>query len=89
MIAQKYQSGKPIVLKELVDKAMNNKVFHCVHTCNYCGGENRTKKIVVSDGSDIHELETKCQESSCGKEDYWAYGFFESSYEGFDACEKY
>ena len=45
-------------------------------SCNLCGdGENEL--IVVSiDAGHVSECRTKCK--SCGFEDYWAYGFFES-----------
>lgn len=59
--------------------------YHNFNYCNKCGGLNKVKETVVENA--ICEAETKCTE--CGFEDYWAYGFFESSQDGYDACKKY
>ena len=44
------------------------------YTCNKCG-----EAVNLITGGNLREGEasTKCQ--SCGFDDYWAYGFFESS----------
>lgn len=57
--------------------------YHCPDSCNKCGGTNATRV-------DIHyvfEGPTVCQ--NCGHKDYWAYGWFESSEDGLNACRKY
>lgn len=58
--------------------------YHDPDTCNKCGERANEYR-----GSFLYtdEFRTKC--SSCGHEDYWAYGFFESSEDGYDKCEKY
>lgn len=66
---------------------MGNKIkYHCMRTCNNCGGIN---KITRTDSEDniIHECDTEC--TRCGFKDHWAHGFFESIVDGYDKCEKY
>ena len=60
--------------------------YHVVDSCNACRGIN---SVVVKDTINNHvcEADTKC--SICGHEDYWAYGFFESSQHIESKCEKY
>ena len=60
--------------------------YHKPTSCNHCGGTN---DINVTDSLDDHmsECKTKCRD--CGEEDYWAYGFFESSCNIIGKCEKY
>jgi hypothetical protein len=60
--------------------------YHKPESCNYCGGKNA---LTVTDGLDghMHECKTVCEE--CGKADYWAHGFFESSQEIEGKCETY
>lgn len=60
--------------------------FHDSSTCNKCGGRNdETPTDIVA--YQVSECETVCRD--CGFEDYWAYGFFESSDRGYDSCKKY
>ena len=61
-------------------------IYHDYSTCNKCGSDN---DVMLKDSIEgfICECATKC--SVCGFEDYWAYGFFESSAEGYNKCEKY
>lgn len=60
--------------------------YDCPYSCNKCGGENTVKSDPFSPyGSG--ETETKC--NKCGFADYWCYGFFMSSTDGFSACRKY
>lgn len=46
------------------------------YICNKCGGKN---DVAIGDMIEGHITEclTKCKQ--CGFEDYWTYGFFESS----------
>lgn len=44
------------------------------YTCNKCRGEN-------SVSSNLREGESKTKCKGCGFDDFWAYGFFESSQE--------
>lgn len=60
--------------------------YHEPSTCNRCGGMNEIK-IKECIEHTMCEAETKCQ--SCKFEDYWAYGYFESSQIGLDFCKKY
>ncbi len=60
--------------------------YHCFDSCNACGGENELINPSY-EGSFIHEVKTKCKE--CGHDDYWAYGYFESSCEIESKCKKY
>ena len=55
-------------------------------SCNCCGGVNNVNAIVLSDGI-VYEAETICK--SCGWEDYWCTGSFESLQDGFDNAERY
>lgn len=45
---------------------------------NYCGGTNNIKPVDHINHI-MSECITKCE--NCGKYDYWAFGFFESSQE--------
>jgi len=60
--------------------------YHDYTTCNKCGGSTEYE-IKDTIANSISECETKCKD--CGFEDYWAYGYFESRCEGYDACTKY
>ena len=62
------------------------KIYHVIDSCNACGGDNEVK---VKDTINYHicEAETVC--SDCGHQDYWAYGFFESSQDIESKCDKY
>lgn len=61
-------------------------IYHEPSSCNRCGGCNEIK---IKDSIDhiMCEAETTCQ--SCGFEDYWSYGFFQSSDAGYNFCRKY
>ena len=55
-------------------------------SCNFCGGNNEvTATSWVA--SNMCEAETEC--TTCGRKDYWAYGFFESSIDGHNKSKKY
>lgn len=58
-------------------------------SCNYCGGESDITDVTDSMGGWVHECKTKCKEPNCGEEDYWAYGFFESSQHIISKCKTY
>lgn len=61
--------------------------YHCVSSCNKCGGDNRT---FVTDSLEGHACEYDTHCIDCGFHDSWAYGFFSSgSEDGLDECEKY
>ena len=62
--------------------------YHEPCSCNKCGvGRNKLTIVsFVSEGC-VGEYSTKCQ--SCGFEDHWGYGFFESSSEIGVNCETY
>lgn len=64
------------------------KIYHVPKSCNYCGGTNAIKVVAHLDRT-MCECKTVCENKDCGKEDYWAYGFFESSQEIEGKCEKY
>ena len=55
-------------------------------SCNKCGEVN---DITVTDSMDgrLMECKTKCE--SCGFEDYWAHGWFESSQNIESKCKTY
>lgn len=55
-------------------------------SCNKCGGENELLNESF-DGYTICEAKTKCK--SCGFDDYWAYGNFESSVDGYNKAKRY
>lgn len=62
--------------------------YHCEDSCNKCGMDFSNELFDTSyEGSVLLEANTKCKE--CDHEDYWAYGFFESSQDGLNACVKY
>ncbi len=60
--------------------------YHCYDSCNACGEVNEVEAKAL-DGVHIEEAKTKCK--SCGHDDYWAYGFFESSQEMESKCKTY
>lgn len=66
---------------------MSKKVqYHRFSSCNKCG---KTNDYEVTDSVEgrINECKTTCQ--SCGFEDYWAYGFYESSQNMESKCKTY
>ena len=60
--------------------------YHKHSSCNKCSKENEIKITDTLDGR-MMECETKCK--TCGFEDYWAHGFFESSQYMISNCKKY
>jgi hypothetical protein len=65
---------------------MTDKIYQKLHSCNKCGSENKVKPNDM-DGMHICEASTICK--FCGFVDYWAYGHFESSQDGYDKAERY
>ncbi len=65
---------------------MNPVEYHDPSSCNKCKGNNEFIKEVYDSGI-LHEAETRCE--TCGFQDYWAYGFFESGSEMVSNCRKY
>lgn len=61
-------------------------MYHCVESCNKCNGNNELINPSY-ESQFLHETETKCE--SCGHNDYWADGYFESSQDGLNKCDKY
>ena len=61
--------------------------YHVKESCNKCKGKNQLTGKQYLDGGVICEAETKCE--ACGFEDYWSYGFFESSSEMVGNCDTY
>lgn len=53
-------------------------IYYNKHVCTKCRGVNSFVKPSI-DEIGIYETATKCDD--CGFEDYWAYGFFQSSSE--------
>jgi hypothetical protein len=51
-------------------------IFQKYISCNKCAGPNKLVKTHTYGGF-IEEAETVCE--SCGFNDYWSYGFFDSS----------
>lgn len=60
--------------------------YHIPASCNKCGEINAVDWVSQIEGH-LCEAKTKCE--SCGFQDYWAYGFFESSQEMKGKCKKY
>lgn len=60
--------------------------YHVKESCNKCAGENELIKPSCEEGY-AYETKTKC--TKCGFDDYWAYGYFESSQEMESNCKKY
>lgn len=60
--------------------------YHNPDSCNKCKGRNEYIQPSYDSGH-LHETKTKCE--SCGFEDYWAYGFFESGTEMVSNCDTY
>jgi len=60
--------------------------YHVKDSCNKCSGENE----LINPSCDevgVYETKTKCKE--CGFDDYWGYGFFESSTYMESNCKTY
>ena len=71
-------------------KKVETKRFHEKSSCNRCGmKKNDIVKVIDSMevACTISECETKC--ASCGFEDYWAYGYFQSGAYGYDSATRY
>lgn len=60
--------------------------YHCYDSCNKCRGANDVTTVDTTNYQ-ISECRTKCKD--CGFEDYWAYGFFESSQDMESKCQTY
>lgn len=58
--------------------------YHRPESCNWCGN---LANNIVSGSFESGEIETECE--SCGHEDFWSYGFFESSESIESKCKKY
>ena len=67
-------------------KTAEEKQYHNPDSCNKCKGVNAFIRPSYDSGL-LHETQTRCE--SCGFEDYWAYGYFESGTEMESNCEKY
>jgi len=66
---------------------MKTKIYHDYKSCNKCGSVNATIEATSITDYIICECKTVC--GSCGHEDYWAYGFYESSQHIENRCKKY
>lgn len=60
--------------------------YHNPNSCNKCSKENQ---VTVTDSLEYHMLECKTKCKSCGFEDYWAHGFYESGQEIESKCKTY
>ena len=60
--------------------------YHCVESCNNCGGTNDTK---VTDSLEGYPLEYSTVCKDCGFKDHWAHGWFESSQNIKSKCNTY
>lgn len=60
--------------------------YHEPSSCNKCSGENQYLQAYFDEYLMV-EVKTKCKD--CGFDDYWAYGFFESSEDMVSNCKKY
>lgn len=60
--------------------------YHVAESCNRCAGVNEMINPAI-DERGVYESKTKCKD--CGFDDYWAYGFFESSSEMESKCATY
>jgi hypothetical protein len=60
--------------------------YHIPESCNKCQGENNFINPYYEE-TGLYETRTKCKQ--CGFEDYWAYGFFESSSKMTSNCKTY
>ncbi len=56
------------------------------NSCNKCGEGTYTSDEKYEE-SHLSECKTECK--TCGFVDYWAYGVFESSQDGYKKCHKY
>lgn len=61
--------------------------YHVLGSCNNCRSRNTDVEMISIDGGSISEARLYC--NSCGFEDYWAYGFYESGQDMESNCEKY
>jgi hypothetical protein len=69
---------------------MKEKIYHCMNSCNACGGDNEIVKVTDTINGHIMECQTKC--NVCDHKDNWCTGFFESSCceDGIESkCRKY
>ena len=61
--------------------------YHVLGSCNNCRSRNTNVVVVSIDEGSISEAILYC--NSCGFEDYWSYGFYESGQDMEGKCEKY
>ena len=61
-------------------------VYHDPNSCNKCSKDN---EVTITDSLEYHMLECKTRCKSCGFEDYWAHGYFESSQDMESNCKTY
>ena len=61
--------------------------YHVLGSCNYCGSLNTDVTATARDNGLVSEARQYCY--SCGFEDYWSYGFYESGQDMEGKCEKY
>ena len=73
-------------LEHVVSAKSEPVKYHCIDSCNSCGGANRALIPSIDEGG-IYESKTKCDD--CGFTDYWAYGFYESSQNIISKCKTY
>lgn len=65
----------------------NRQSYAKATSCNKCRTGINTLSNIVKDGYVVEEADTKC--NSCGFEDYWCWGVFESRQDGLDNAERY
>jgi hypothetical protein len=73
-------------INEVVSVKKEPIKYHVPESCNACGADNDCTAVDYIN-STMSECKTKCK--SCGFEDYWAHGFFESSREMEGKCDTY
>jgi len=61
--------------------------YDVLESCNKCGCDNYVTPTATMDYGRVCEASTKCK--SCGFEDNWFYGHFESSQDTESKCKKY
>lgn len=74
------------ISKKLNLRGNTKTTYHLETSCNKCSGRNEVTVLDSQEGH-LHEAKTKCID--CGHEDYWYYGFFESSQHMESNCKMY